>query len=461
MSKYRLPAPDEQILLDQLQARLVKPGELSRFHSLLRRHHYLGSLKPVGERLYYAVTDGQDEWVGLMVFNGAAKHLKLREEWIGWTSAQARRRLSLVVNNSRFLLVPHKSVPNLGTKALRLVLDRLSDDWQARYGHPVLVVETFVDPDQFCGTVYTANGWEELGQTDGWGRQRRDYYVKHDKPKRLFVRELCQNACRSLQAEHLKADLAIVEAKVPARCALRCKEIESIAQRFKQVPEYRSRYGSYPLWSLLTIVLLAVLCEAPRGQKDLQKFARGFSQAQRRALGIRRNPKGKYPAPHQSTFCRFFQQVDGRKVEEAILAIQEQVRGKPPKEDLIALDGKEPDHGGGQAVLSAVTVPSQFYLGSAIVEKDKTNEIPVARQLFERLDLEGRFVSLDAMHTQDETGRDLVLEHGADYLLTVKDNQLSVHRAIEQLILAPEADFPPSGAHADPSSHPGDQQGPS
>ena len=62
----------------------------------------------------------------------------------------------------------------------RLVLARLSQDWQARYGHPVLVVETFVDPDQFCGTVYTANGWEELGQTDGWGRQRRDYYVKPD-----------------------------------------------------------------------------------------------------------------------------------------------------------------------------------------------------------------------------------------------------------------------------------------
>lgn len=458
MSKYRLPAPDEQTLLDELQVRLVEPVELPRFHSLLRRLHYLGSLKPVGERHYYVVTDGRGEWVGLLVFNGAAKHLKLREKWIGWTGEQARRRLSLVVNNSRFLLLPDKKVPNLGSKALRLVLERLSDDWQARYGHPVLVVETFVDPDQFCGTVYTANGWEELGQTDGWGRQRRDYYVKHDKPKRLFVRELCRNACRSLQAEHLKADLAMVEAQVPARCTARVKEIESMAQRFRQVPEYRSRAGSYPLWSLLTIVLLAVLSEAPRGQKDLEKFARGFSQAQRRALGIRRNRQGKYPAPHQSTFCRFFQQVDGRKVEEAILAIQEQVRGKPPTEDLIVLDGKEPKHGGGQAVLSAVTVPSQFYLGSAIVEKDKTNEIPVARQLFERLDLEGRLVSLDAMHTQDETGRQLVIEHGADYLLTVKDNQGTVHRNIEQLIRAPQADFPPSGADADPSAHPGNQQ---
>jgi predicted transposase YbfD/YdcC len=96
-----------------------------------------------------------------------------------------------------------------------------------------------------------------------------------------------------------------------------------------------------------------------------------------------------------------------------------------------------------------------------MVEQDKTNEIPVARQLFERLDLEGRLVSLDALHTQDETARALVLEHGADYLLTVKDNQPTVHRTIEELIPAPEAGFPPSGAYADPSPHPGNQQGPS
>jgi len=42
MSKYRLPAPDEQTLLEGLQTRLVEPVELPRFHSLLRRHHYLG-----------------------------------------------------------------------------------------------------------------------------------------------------------------------------------------------------------------------------------------------------------------------------------------------------------------------------------------------------------------------------------------------------------------------------------
>jgi hypothetical protein len=461
MSKnIRMPSPDEQALLDQVQVRLLDPSELPRFNELLDQHHYLGSLKPFGERLYYVASDAQDQWLSLLVFNAAAKHLKPRDRWIGWTGPQRHRRLSLVTNNSRFLLLPDRSVPNLGTKVLRLTLDRLRTDWQARYAHPVVVVETFVDPEEFCGTVYTANGWEELGQTDGWGRHRRDYYVKHDKPKRLFCRELVPNARRSLQAEHLKPDLAVVEAKVPPCCTWRAKEIQSMTEHFKHVPEYRARFESYPVWSLLTLVLLAVLCEAPRGQKDLEKFGRGFSRGQRRALGIRKNRQGRYPAPSQSTFCRLFQRIDGLEVERRILAIQEQVRGQPPKEDLIVLDGKEPKHGGGQAVLSAVTVPSQFYLGSAIVEKDKTNEIPVARELFERLDLDGRLVSLDALHTQDETARALVLEHGADYLLTVKDNQATIHRNIEKLVPAPKADFPPSEAHAHPSPDSGSQQGP-
>jgi hypothetical protein len=74
-----------------------------------------------------------------------------------------------VTNNSRFLILPERSVPNLASKVLRLSLDRLATDWQSSYGHPVLVVETFVYVAQFSGTVYSASGWSELGQTDGWG----------------------------------------------------------------------------------------------------------------------------------------------------------------------------------------------------------------------------------------------------------------------------------------------------
>jgi len=452
------PSPAQQALLEQVRVVLVTaPDERRRFQRWLKQHHYLGGLKPVGQQLYYAAVDAQDRWVALLLFSAAAKHLKHRDQWIGWTRPQRDRRLSLVVNNSRFLILPDRSVPNLGSRVLRLTLDRLGADWQARYGHPVLVVETFVDPEQFCGTVYAANGWQELGLTDGWGRHQRDYYVQHDQPKRLFVRELSRHARRSLQAEHLKPALAPVEKKAGARCYHKCHELKAITEQFKALPDYRGRVESYPVWSLVTLMLLALLCDAPRGQKDLAKLARRLTQAQRRALGIRPNPQGRFPAPSQSTFSRLLKQLDARRLNQVLLDIQAQVRGQPPPHELIAVDGKEPRHGPGQAILGAVTVPSQFYLGSALVGT-KTNEIPVARELFGELDLAGRTVALDALHTQDDTARQLVMEHGAHFLLTVKNNQPTLRQNIDQMVPVPPTGFSPSGPHAHPSAHRGAEQ---
>jgi len=200
-------------------------------------------------------------------------------------------------------------------------------------------------------------------------------------------------------------------------------------------------------------MLLAVLCEAPRGQTDLAKFAGALNQGQRRALGVRRNPKGKYPAPSQSTFSRFLAGVDAAKLQQTVLAIQQLVRGPAPKNELVVMDGKEPRHGSGASVLSAVTVPSQHFLGSAMVDQ-KTNEIPVAQnQLIPSLDLAGRLVGLDALHTQDETARAVVLEGGADFLLTVKNNQPTLRANIEKKVAAPGAHFPPGEAHCDAGAH--------
>ena len=443
MSKTRIfPDAEPPPLLDEVQVRLANPQELPRVQSLLRRHHYLGCLRAVGERLFYIAVDQRGQWVAVLIFCAAAKYLRHRDRCIGWTHEQRRRRLALVVNNARYLLIPHRTVPNLGSRVLKLSLARLSADWQQKYGHPVLLVESFVDPEQFCGTVYRANGWQELGPTDGWGRCARDYYVKHDKPKRLFVKELCKNACRSLQAEHLKPALAMVEAKVAPRCSQRVPQIRSLTQHFQSVPEYRGRVESYPLWSLLASVACAIVSGAQRGPKALAGFAKKLSQAQRRALGIRPHANGWYPAPSAPTFSRALQAVDPEAVDRAVLDFQAQVRGQPPKQELVALDGKEPKHGGGHSLLSAVSVPSQYYLGSAVVDQ-KTNEIPIARQLFPKLDLEGRFVSLDALHTQTETGLDVVQEHGAHYTLTVKDNQPAIHDTIKKRLPEIPAAFPP------------------
>ena len=349
----------------------------------------------------------------MLVFCTASRRLRARDRWIGWSEEQRRRRLPRVVNNCRFLLLPHKTFPNPGSRALRLTLGRFSAGWQARYGHPVVLVETFVNPEQFCGTVYTANNWQELDETGGFGRVRRDFHVQHHKPKRLFARELCRNARRSLQADTLKPVLAGIEARTRPRSPHRPAQIRSLVEHLKRLPDYRKRLGIDPLWTLITLGLLAHLCGAPRGQKGWALFAKGLSQTQRRALGIRRQAGG-YPTPGASTFRRLMAHINADALETIFLQVQEQIRGPAPAQELIVLDGKEPRHGGGHSVLRALTVPGQHYLGSAIVD------------------------------TQTQTARELVLEHGADFLLSVKDNQPPLRTRIEKPVAAPPADFPPS-----------------
>jgi hypothetical protein len=457
-SKYRTPTEREQRLIEQVQLRPLRADERSRCMRLLDRHHYLGGLQPVGEQMLYVAVTATGGWVALLVFAAAAKHLKARERWIGWTPAQKRKRLSLIANNVRYLILPRWNIPNMGSRVLRLATDRLSADWQKQYGHPLAVLETFVDPEQFQGTVYRANGWVELGSTSGYGRCSRDYYVRHHKPKRLFVKALYQNATRSLQAEHLKPAFAMVESKVRPRCELRVKQLRPLTGHFRAVEDFRHRFESYPLYSLLAIVACAHFAGAPRGPCDLAAFAADLSQSQRRALGIRRNRQRRYPAPSAATFCRLLQQVDARKVEEALLAYQNQVRGPAPSGGVVALDGKEPKHSGGQHIVSAVNVPDLYYLGSEMVDS-KTNEIPVARTLMRRLDLEGRLVGLDALHTQQETAREIVQEAGGDYLLTVKKNQPGIRKTLAKALADIPASFSPSTANADACLDRRDQPG--
>jgi len=121
---------------------------------LLDKLHYLGRLQPVGEQMLYVAVTANVGWVALLVFAAAAKNLKARERWIGWTFAQRRKRLSLIANNVRYLILPRRNIPNMGSRVLRLTTDRICSDWQRQYGHPLAALETFVDPEQFQGTVY-------------------------------------------------------------------------------------------------------------------------------------------------------------------------------------------------------------------------------------------------------------------------------------------------------------------
>ena len=138
-----MPKPkstDEPGVLRRISIRLLQPGERVRFDERLEQRHYLHSSRLGGQSLRYVVELDQ-EWVALLAFSAPALNLKARERWIGWTPRQRTRRLSWVVNNSRFLVLTERQrYPNLASRALGLCLKRLSADWQEQWGHPVLLV---------------------------------------------------------------------------------------------------------------------------------------------------------------------------------------------------------------------------------------------------------------------------------------------------------------------------------
>jgi hypothetical protein len=139
----------------------------------LARFHYLGFGGAVGENLQYVVRDAQRRPLACLVFGAAAWKCQDRDRFIGWTAEQRQKHLALVANNTRFLILPWVNVPDLGSWILGQVAGRIGRDWQAKYGHPVVVLETFVEQQRFRGTVYRAANWESVGVTVGRSRQDR------------------------------------------------------------------------------------------------------------------------------------------------------------------------------------------------------------------------------------------------------------------------------------------------
>jgi hypothetical protein len=139
----------------------------------LAQYHYRGFHGAVGENVQYVARDVRERELAVMVFGAAAWKVAARDQFIGWSREQRAGRLGWVVNQQRFLILPWIRVPHLASHLLALATRRLSHDWQRRYGHPVCLVETFVEADRFAGTAYQAAGWLALGQTTGRTRQDR------------------------------------------------------------------------------------------------------------------------------------------------------------------------------------------------------------------------------------------------------------------------------------------------
>ena len=158
--------------LQPLEVTPLRPGSPERtlFHGLLQQHHYLGHRNGVGENLQYLVRDGQGRPLACVLFGAAAWQCQPRDAFIGWSPAQRRAGLTRLANNTRFLILPWVRVSHLASQVLGRVTRQLSRDWQEKYGHPIELVETFVERERFAGTCYRAAGWVRVGATTGRGR---------------------------------------------------------------------------------------------------------------------------------------------------------------------------------------------------------------------------------------------------------------------------------------------------
>lgn len=317
--------------LTDLQVRLVQPSEEALYRALMQTHHYLGDLPKIGETLWYVAIWGT-EWVALLSFSAAAWKCAARDRWIGWSYRHQYDRLHLVANNSRFVILPRWHLPNLASRTLALCERRLPCDWQARFGHPVLLLETFVDPSRFAGTVYKAANWVSVGDTQGFRRTCQGYSATAQSPKRVFVRPL-QAQAQALLAHPV---LAPHYHHGASNMKLRAEQMQALPAFFAEIPDPRRAQGRrHRLATLLALAAGATLC-GMRGYKAIADWAHSLGAQARARFGCRYQD-GRYVVPSEYALRDVLIRVDPVQLDRAL---QRWNQAYGYDDESLALDGK-------------------------------------------------------------------------------------------------------------------------
>lgn len=174
--------------------------DLSLFNCLLSQYHYLGYRNSVGQNMKYLVRDAAGRPLACLLFGSAAWKTAPRDTFIGWSQSTRESNLKYLTNNMRFLILPWVKVPNLASHILSGVSRRIPSDWIDKYGHPIYLLETFVDRSRFSGTCYKAANWILTGQTKGRTRSDKNYTIRVPVKNvyvypltKYFRQELCRD----------------------------------------------------------------------------------------------------------------------------------------------------------------------------------------------------------------------------------------------------------------------------
>ena len=340
--------------------------------------------------------------------------------------------------------LPDVHIQNLASRILGQNLRRLSADWEAAYGHPILIAETFVDTSRFRGTCYKAAGFLPLGETRGFRRNGGKYYL-HGQPKTILVRPLRPDA-RQLLADPFSNPTLFKEEGIMVD--IRNLDIDGkggLIEYLRLVPDHRKKRGiRHRTISILAVSVCAVLSGA-KNYIAIAEWADRSSQSMLTKLWCpKSNKTGKRVPPSEPTIRRFLGEADVEAVDKTVDAWFER-QAMREKDRVIAIDGKtlkaSARKGERQVhLLSALLHHEQVVIAQVQVDA-KSNEIPAVKLLLEPLDIQGAVVTADAMHTQNNTATFIVHEKKADYFFTVKDNQKTLNDDIKTLHME---GFPPS-----------------
>jgi hypothetical protein len=468
--------PAESLLLEALTVRLIEDSERERFDEELVTKHYLKNAHAVGRVLRY-VAEYRGQWVALVVFNSPAFHIKLRDQWLHWPARQVKERRHLIAQNSRFLVLGAPGQwPNLASRVLKLVCERLPQDWRQHFGYAVRVAETFVDPQRFRGTCYKAAGWQQLGPTQGYERDWQDFYTDTRHPKQLWVRPLGENALAQVRAPELAPELADPQGPLPPACPVDTARLDSLWECFhKRMTDPRDPHGvRHKLAGVLAIIALGVAAGC-KGPHAIAEFAHSLNHGQRRRLRCRprRDRPREYDVPCERTFRRLLEKVDSEPLKDVLASWMQAEDGAPLQ--VVHVDGKvvknaqpAPPRSPAQQAEAASVEPSEIpaelqkpkadkalmlvnfqttqqrLVDQVAVPQDTNEEAAVAAHL-PKMDLAGVCLTADAAHTTKANCRQLTQGNGAEFFLFLKANQPTALAKAEQLL---PGTLPPSGQHA-------------
>lgn len=317
--------------LREILVRPIRPFEEQRYQELMQEHHYLGSLPKIGETLWYVAT-WRNQWVALLSFSASALKCAARDRWIGWDFRHQYDRLKLIVNNSRFLILPDWHIVNLGSRILSLCQRRLDTDWQKAFGHPLVLLETFVDPQRFRGTVYRAANWLYVGKTKGFRRTRHGYTATAQSPKMVFLKPLQTDARALLCQPILQPPYLTGGSKI----MLQAHQMQSLPSFFAPIPDPRRAQGRrHRLATVLAIAAGASLC-GMRGYRAIADWAKSLGKKARRRLGCR-YANGHYLVPSEYIIRDVLIRVDPMHLDRALQRWNETYA---EQDESLAIDGK-------------------------------------------------------------------------------------------------------------------------